>query len=159
MECIMGIELVLATEKDAELIWKMQVEAFSGLLLKYQDMETNPANETLEKVLWKVQQTDRYFYLIKSNEDYMGAICIVDDKTKENPKRISPLFVLPQYRNKGIAQQAIAKAEEIHGSDNWELSTILQEKGNCYLYEKMGYCKTGETSRINDKLTLVFYKK
>ena len=40
----------------------------------------------------------------------MGAICIVDDKTKENPKRISPLFVLPQYRNKGIAQQAIAKA-------------------------------------------------
>lgn len=41
----------------------------------------------------------------------------------------------------------------------WELHTILQEKGNCYLYEKIGYTKTVETKVINDKLTLVFYKK
>lgn len=63
------------------------------------------------------------------------------------------------YRNQGIAQKAIMKAEEIHGSKNWELSTILQEKGNCCLYEKLGYKKTGETLEINDKLTLVFYEK
>ena len=25
------------------------------------------------------------------------------------------------------------------------LDTILQEKGNCYLYEKMGYRKAGKT--------------
>lgn len=39
------------------------------------------------------------------------------------------------------------------------LDTILQEKGNCYLYEKMGYRKTGKTEKINDRLTLVFYEK
>ena len=61
--------------------------------------------------------------------------------------------------NQGVAQKAIMKAEEIHGSENWELSTILQEKGNCSLYEKLGYKKTGETFEINDKLTLVFYEK
>ena len=33
------------------------------------------------------------------------------------------------------------------------------EKGNCYLYEKMGYHKTGQTHEINERLTLVFYKK
>lgn len=35
----------------------------------------------------------------------------------------------------------------------------LKGKGNCYLYEKMGYCQTGKTRKINDNLTLVFYKK
>ena len=50
------------------------------------------------------------------------------------------------------SQKAIIKAEEIYGSENWELPTILQEKGNCYLYEKLGYKKTGKTEAINDKL-------
>lgn len=56
-------------------------------------------------------------------------------------------------------KEAIIEAERIHGSDNWELDTILEEIGNCYLYEKLGYCKTGKIEKINDKLTLVFYKK
>ena len=59
----------------------------------------------------------------------------------------------------GIAQEAIKICEEIHGKNNWELSTILQEKGNCYLYEKLGYSSTGKTQVINDRLTLIFYKK
>jgi hypothetical protein len=40
-----------------------------------------------------------------------------------------------------------------------KLDTILQEQGNCHLYEKFGYNQIGETKVINDKLTLVFYKK
>lgn len=45
------------------------------------------------------------------------------------------------------------------GNENWELDTILQESKNCYLYEKMGYCRTGKTEVINERLTLVFYEK
>ncbi len=89
----------------------------------------------------------------------MGAIRIVDEKEEGKAKRISPVFVMPEYRNKGYAQKAMQLAEEIHGSSNWELDTILQEKGNCHLYEKMGYYRTGKTEVINDKLTLLFYKK
>lgn len=66
---------------------------------------------------------------------------------------------MKQHRGKGYAQTAIHLIEEIHGSKNWELNTILQENGNCYLYEKVGYHQTGKTEKINDKLTLVFYKK
>ena len=32
-------------------------------------------------------------------------------------------------------------------------------KSFCYLYEKMGYYQTGETRVINERMTLVFYKK
>lgn len=66
---------------------------------------------------------------------------------------------MPEYRGKGIAQKAIEKAEEIHGNNNWELSTVKEEKGNCYLYEKMGYKLTGASEIINEKMTIVYYKK
>ena len=87
-----------------------------------------------------------------------GAIRVIDHHN-DSPKKISPLFVMPEHQGRGIAQAAIRAVEAIHGSDNWQLDTILQEAGNCYLYEKMGYRRTGETKIINERLTLVFYKK
>ncbi len=78
---------------------------------------------------------------------------------KNGRKRISPLFVLPQYRNKGIAQKAMSELEKIFGKENWELETILTEKVSRHLYEKMGYSLSGKTTIVNDKLTLVSYRK
>ena len=69
------------------------------------------------------------------------------------------MFILPEYQGKGIAQKVIRLCERIHGEKGWELDTILQEKGNCYLYEKMGYHTNGKVEMINDKLTLIFYEK
>lgn len=66
---------------------------------------------------------------------------------------------MPEYRNRGYAQQAIAEAEKLHGSDRWMLDTILQEEGNFSLYEKMGYVKIGKTEQTNDKMNIVFYEK
>lgn len=56
-------------------------------------------------------------------------------------------------------QKAIRLCEKLHGEDNWELDTILQEPKNCYLYEKLGYRQTGKTEVVNDRLTLVSYEK
>lgn len=81
------------------------------------------------------------------------------DKKDGSPKRISPVFIMKEYRNRGYAQKAIAEAENIHGHSLWELETILQEKGNCHLYEKMGYRQTGQTRVINERMTLVSYEK
>lgn len=89
----------------------------------------------------------------------VGAIRVIDKSEEGKAKRISPIFIMKEYRNRGIAQKAMQLAEEIHGCFGWELDTILQEKGNCHLYEKMGYYQTGKTEKINDNMTLVFYKK
>jgi hypothetical protein len=40
-----------------------------------------------------------------------------------------------------------------------EMDTILQEKGNLHLYEKMGYHRTGKVEHINDRMDIVFYEK
>lgn len=154
----MDIELSRATVNDAQQLWKMQVKSFQKLLDKYQDYETSPASEPIDKTINRLNQEDTYYYFICMNNVKVGAIRVIDSHTEKN-KRISPLFVLPEYQNKGIAQKVIELCEQIHGRDKWELDTILQETGNCYLYEKMGYHKTGKIEKINKKLTLVFYEK
>lgn len=155
----MELKLVRAGMKDAECLWQMQVEAFMDMYNKYQDSETSPATEPLDKVIERLKQPFTYYYYIQADDVVVGAIRVIDMKEPDKSKKISPIFIMPPYRNKGIAQKAVLEAERIHGKSNWELDTILQEAGNCHLYEKMGYRRTGKTRPINDKMTLVFYKK
>ena len=155
----MNSKLVRIGLEEAELLWKMQVEAFQGLYAKYQDTETSPATEKIDKIIMRLKQPFTYYYFIVIDEVKVGAVRVVDKKEEGKSKRISPLFIMPEHRNKGLAQRAIELAEEIHGSSDWELVTILQEEGNCHLYEKMGYHQTGETVVVNERMTLVVYVK
>ena len=155
----MSIELVKAEFKDLNTILQMQKEAFAELYKKYQDTETSPATEKYEDILFRFNQPETTYYFITTDSINVGVIRIVDCKDGVTRKRISPIFIMPEYRNKGYAQEAIKEAECIHGKQHWKLDTILQERGNCYLYEKLGYHQTGQTEIINEKMTIVFYEK
>ena len=154
-----GIDLKQAKLKDLNTILQMQKEAFSELYAKYQDTETSPATEKCENILFRFNQPETTYYFITANDEKVGMIRVVDHKDGSTRKRISPIFIMPEYRNQGYAQQAIKEAERIHGNQNWKLDTILQEEGNCYLYEKLGYHQTGKTEQINERMTIVFYEK
>lgn len=153
------MKLVKADKSDLKTILQMQIKAFMPMLEKYRDYETSPANEKYEDILFRFNQPQTTYYFIEVDSQKVGVIRIVDFKDESTRKRISPIFIMSEYRNKGYAQQAIAEAERLHGAENWSLDTILQEEGNCYLYEKLGYRKTGRTEKINYRLTLVFYEK
>ena len=153
------INLVKANFEELNTILQMQIEAFSELYAKYQDTGTSPATEKYEDILFRFNQPETTYYFITADNVKVGVIRIVDCKDSVTRKRISPIFIIPEYGNKGYAQQAIKEAERIHGEKHWKLDTILQEKGNCYLYEKLGYHQTGKTEQINDKMTIVFYEK
>ena len=154
-----GIDLKQAKLKDLNTILQMQKEAFSELYAKYQDTETSLATEKYEDILFRFNQPETTYCFITADNIKVGVIRIVDCKDDVTRKRISPIFIMSEYRNKGYAQQAIKEAERIHGEQHWKLDTILQEKGNCYLYEKLGYHQTGKTEQINDKMTIVYYEK
>lgn len=152
------MKLVRANVNDCEKIWKMQTEAFSDLLERYQDYGTSPGNEAKERIEAKLSQEFTYFYYIFDGDDLVGAIRVVDKKDGSR-KRVAPVFIMKEFRNKGLAQKAFEEVEKIHGHDNWKLDTILQEEGNCYLYEKLGYKRTGLVENINDKMDIVYYEK
>jgi GNAT superfamily N-acetyltransferase len=154
----MEVRLKKAIDNDAQSIFDIQIEAFMPLLDKYKDYDTNPANETIDRVLTRINSPDGGFYKILADNKLVGAICVF---WKEDVQFwISPMFILPTYQEKGIAQKAIILIEEMFPqATSWELATILEEARNCYLYEKMGYNQTGDSKKINDKTTLIFYKK
>ena len=52
------------------------------------------------------------------------------------------MFIVPEHQGKGYGQDAMALVEDVVDAECWELETILQEEGNCYFYEKMGYRRT-----------------
>ena len=120
----MDIKLIAANLEDLNTILQMQKEAFSELYAKYQDTETSPATEEYENILFRFNQPETTYYFIMADNAKVGVIRIVDCKDGVTRKRISPIFIMPEYRNQGYAQQAIKEAERIHGKQNWKLDTI-----------------------------------
>ncbi|GGD14516.1 GNAT family N-acetyltransferase [Pontibacillus salipaludis] len=154
----MEVRLEEATVNDAPLIFDIQVKAFKPLFIKYKDYETNPANETVERVISRINSPNGSFCKIIADDQLIGAICV---HWKEDVQFwISPMFILPSYQGKGLSQKAITLIEErFPQAITWELATILEEERNCYIYEKMGYKKTGVSKKVSDNATLIFYKK
>lgn len=155
----MSVSVRKAKRQECEIIHHMQMISFAPLLEKYQDFDTNPGNEDINQIYRRFDQPFTDYYLIESENEIVGAIRIIKNED-EKTCRVSPLFILPKYQGRGIAQDVFNLMEQIYPwALKWKLDTILEERGNCYLYEKIGYKKTGKTEKINEKMTIVYYEK
>ena len=153
------MEIVEFKESDIDIVFEIQQAAYKPLYEKYHDDNTNPYMESKEIVLQKYMRTGTKGYLFIENGEIVGVVRIsLFPESKSG--RVSALGVHPQYKGQGIAQQALLKIEEMHSEvERWFLDTILQEAGNCHLYEKIGYKRTEKIEKVNDKMTLIFYEK
>ena len=154
----MEISLKKAEINDCEKIHSMQIAGFKALLDKYQDYETSPGAETLERIKCRFDFSQIDHYFIEFQDESIGYIRI--NKLNENTCHLSQMFILPDYQGKGYAQQAIKQVELLNPqAKNWVLDTIKQEEKLCYLYEKMGYKQTGTQMNIKDGMDLADYSK
>jgi GNAT superfamily N-acetyltransferase len=154
----MKITLKEAHVSDCEKIHEMQIIGFKALLDKYQDYETNPGAESLEKIKWRFEFPQGQHYFIEANGESVGYIRIV--RIDEQTCNLSQMFILPKYQGNGFAQQAIQEVEMLKPqAKHWTLDTIEQEEKLCYLYEKMGYKRTGTKTIIKDGMNIVDYAK
>ena len=136
----------------------MQVSAFTELLEKYRDVDTNPASESLEKIQNKFNQSFTDYYFIMLDETKIGVVRVV--RLSDTICRISPMFILPEYQNNGYAQLALSAVEKLYpNADEWQLDTIKEESKLCHLYEKCGYIPTGKEEVIKDGMTIAYYSK
>ena len=155
---IMQITFIKALFEDCEEIQKFQQESFAQLLEKYQDFDMSPATETLERIQYKLNEPTTTYYFIYTENIKIGVIRLVS--IDETTMRISPMMILPQYQNKGYAQKAMLKIEELYSDIKcWQLDTIKQEDKLCYFYEKVGYRKTGKEEEIKQGMDIVYYQK
>ena len=155
----MKLEIVRFSERDLDTVFAIQQAAFKPLYDKYHDDNTNPYMENKETVLRKYTKNGTDGYLFVKDRTPVGAVRVL---LQDNGKgaRLSALCVLPSHQGQGIAQKALREIESLYPDvQRWSLDTILEEAGNCHLYEKLGYQKTGALERIHDKMTIVYYLK
>jgi len=154
----MDFQLVRATADDAQDLLNMQRKCFKNHFERYQDLSGSPYKELLEKMLFKINHEQGSYYKIVSSKVLIGAIWIFEKESKIF--RVGILYILPEYQGKGVGQKALAMAENLHGdAKGWELECPEDLSVNRRCYEKAGYILTGEKEIINDRLTLLYYKK
>lgn len=152
------LNLKKAIVEDCDKIHILQVQSFQSLFKKYNDINTSPAVESVERIVQKMNQNASDYYLIQLGNEAIGAIRII--KNKQDIYRISPMFILSEYQGNGFAQQAIKAVESYYPhAKGWMLETIKEETKLCYLYEKLGYRATGKEEVIQNNMTIVYYKK
>ena len=160
-EMMNRVKLEEVRADEIQQLYDMQIQSFMPLYEKYHD-EGSPAIEPIEKVKTRAAQENRKYYFIVKDGARVGAINVGQKLSdpEEECLYISPLFILPKYQNQGIGYAAIHKAFALHPEVKvWKLDTILQESGNCHLYEKCGFVRVGEEHVINEKMTLIDYEK
>jgi len=151
-----NIRLSKASVTDAQNLLDIQKEVFIPIYEKYQDHGTSPVNQSLEKFLKRFEIGDYYKILY---QNYLVGSVFVYEK-EPGVMNLHIINILRRSQNKGIAQEVMKRLELMYPQATcWELETILSEKRNCYLYEKIGYIQSEELRVINDKMTLVSYKK
>lgn len=158
-ELLKRIMLREVTEEEIPELYAMQIKSFMPLYEKYHD-EGSPAIEPIERVKRRFAVENRKYFFIMKDGARVGAINIGhNDPNEKKVSFISPLFILPEFQNRGIGYAAIQKAfEQLPEVTTWKLETIIQEPANCHLYEKCGFVRVGEDKVINDKMTLIDYE-
>lgn len=151
------IKLKKALLSDANELYDLQVSSFKALLEKYQDYDISPAAEKIEKTIRRLNEENSDYYFICLDNKNIGGIRI---KHFETLCQLKQTYILPKYQNNGYAKQAIILAESLYkNATKWELDTIKQEEKLCYLYEKMGYKKTGEEQPVKDGMDIISFVK
>lgn len=161
-ELYMNVKLEEARDDELAELLNLQKQSFLPLYEKYQD-DGSPANETIDRIKARAKQPGRKYYFIVYYGMRVGAINIAqktdaDGNYTEN--RISPMFIIPDFQDRGIGYAAMKKAFEMFSDVHvWKLDTILEEERNCHFYEKCGFKRIGGEKKINDRLTLVDYER
>ena len=95
-------------------------------------------------------------------DEYIGSVSLLDDDFPEIARDrvwITELYVLPEYRNKGVAKLLIQKAlDTAKNCGLQEVYLSCLENLVCY-YEKLGFIRTGEEIFFANKKYYVFKYK
>jgi GNAT superfamily N-acetyltransferase len=154
----MDLQLIKATSADAEIMLRLQRKCFAKHFERYHDVSSSPYNETLGKMLFRINYEKGSYYKIVSNNILVGCIWVFEKEPEIF--RVGIVYILPKYQSKGIGQKTLTMAENLHNvAKLWEIDCPEDLSINRRCYEKVGYKLTGEKEVINEKLTLVYYKK
>ncbi|WP_439876649.1 GNAT family N-acetyltransferase (plasmid) [Bacillus mycoides] len=151
----MEITITKTKVNEAKSLLEIQKKAFQADLEKYQDYDSSPATEKIERLIRKINMVHHYTIFI--NGMIVGGIDVRE--LSNNHYRLNRIFLDPDFQSKGLGSQIMQLIEEKYqNATKWSLDTPKENIKNHHFYQKFGYKIVGE-HQITDKLTLLDFEK
>ncbi|MGW0768076.1 GNAT family N-acetyltransferase [Streptomyces sp. NPDC002676] len=154
----MSVTISVATEQDAEQIFKLQYLCFQSEAALYGNYRIDPLVQSLDSVRQEVAAD--CVIVARLGEEVVGS---VRGKADENGSAdIARLCVHPRLQGHGIGARLLRAAEtalaEQRGATRFRLHTGYRSEGNLRLYRRVGYEAVGRTKGA-DGVELIVLEK
>ncbi|MEV6946386.1 GNAT family N-acetyltransferase [Streptomyces sp. NPDC051172] len=154
----MSVTISVATEQDAEQIFRLQYLCFQSEAALYGNYRIDPLVQSLDSVRQEVAAD--CVYVARLGEEVVGSVR--GRVTEDGSASIGKLCVHPRLQGHGIGARLLRAAEsalaEQHGAKVFRLHTGHRSEGNLRLYRRVGYQAVG-TSQGNDGVPMIVLEK
>ncbi|MBA2812538.1 GNAT family N-acetyltransferase [Streptomyces sp. KM273126] len=154
----MSVTISVATEQDAEQIFRLQYLCFQSEAALYGNYRIEPLVQPLESVREAVAAD--CVFVARLGDEVVGSVhgCIDEDGAAS----IGKLCVHPRLQGHGIGARLLRAAEsalaEERGATRFRLHTGHRSEGNLRLYRRVGYETVG-TSKGKDGVPMIVLEK
>ncbi|MET9503011.1 GNAT family N-acetyltransferase [Streptomyces sp. NPDC006259] len=154
----MSVTISVATEQDAEQIFRLQYLCFQGEAALYGNYRIAPLVQTLDSV--RQELTSDCVYVARLGDEVVGSVR--GTITEDGAASIGRLCVHPRLQGHGIGARLLRAAESAlaaeRGATKFRLFTGHRSEGNLRLYRRVGYRTVG-TSQGSDGVPMIVLEK
>jgi ribosomal protein S18 acetylase RimI-like enzyme len=154
----MSVTISVATEQDAEQIFKLQYLCFQSEAALYGNYRIDPLVQSLDSV--RAEVTSDCVFVARLGDEVVGSVRGALDE--DGAASIGKLCVHPRLQGHGIGARLLRAAEsalvEERGATKFRLSAGHRSEGNLRLYRRVGYETVG-TSQGRDGVPMVILEK
>ncbi|MFD5271140.1 GNAT family N-acetyltransferase [Streptomyces sp. NPDC058335] len=154
----MSVTISVATEQDAEQIFRLQYLCFQGEAALYGNYRIAPLVQTLDSV--RQELASDCVYVARLGEEVVGSVR--GTITEDGAASIGRLCVHPRLQGHGIGARLLRAAESAlageRGATKFRLFTGHRSEGNLRLYRRVGYRTVG-TSQGSDGVPMIVLEK
>ncbi|WP_045557180.1 GNAT family N-acetyltransferase [Streptomyces sp. FxanaA7] len=154
----MSVTISVATEQDAEQIFKLQYLCFQSEAALYGNYRIDPLVQSLDSV--RAEVASDCVFVARLGDEVIGSVRGALDA--DGIAAIGKLCVHPRLQGHGIGARLLHAAEsalaEERGATRFRLSAGHRSEGNLRLYRRVGYETVG-TSQGRDGVPMVVLEK
>ena len=154
----MSVTISVATEQDAEQIFRLQYLCFQSEAALYGNYRIDPLVQSPDSVRQEVASD--CVFVARLGEEVVGSVR--GKVTEDGAAAIGKLCVHPRLQGHGIGARLLRAAEsalaEERGATKFRLFTGHRSEGNLRLYRRVGYQTVG-TSEGNDGVPMIVLEK
>ncbi|MFC9281540.1 GNAT family N-acetyltransferase [Streptomyces collinus] len=154
----MSVTISVATEQDAEQIFRLQYLCFQREAALYGNYRIDPLVQSLDSVRDEVAAD--CVFVARLGEEVVGSVR--GKVTEDGAAAIGKLCVHPRLQGHGIGARLLRAAEtalaEQRGATRFRLHTGHRSEGNLRLYRRVGYETVGRSTGA-DGVELIILEK